>query len=198
MKTILLLIASLLVVTNWVFADEAPNLDDPKVREKILKEAVESKSLEQRGSDEVKLYYQKGEQNPYTGWQKMIYDNGQVKSLLFFKNGKRGGLFTGWHENGKKSAEGTYQNWRPEGLTTNWHENGEKAGVVTFKNGKPEGLTTNWHENGQKSEEATYKEGKGEWTTWDKDGVKVGEGSNEVEGMVRRVPTTRRPASRGR
>jgi len=64
MKTILLLITSLLVATNWVSADEAPNLDDPKVREKILKGALLRDTLEERGPEGAKLFYAPDNQQP--------------------------------------------------------------------------------------------------------------------------------------
>jgi hypothetical protein len=49
MKTVLLLITSLLVATNWATADEEPDLDDPKVLAKILKEALLRDTLGERG-----------------------------------------------------------------------------------------------------------------------------------------------------
>ena len=94
MKTILLLIASLLVTGNWVFADEEPNLDDPKVREKILKEAVLRDTLEERGPEGAKLFHASNRQTPYTGWCKRLYDNGKVKTLGHVRAGKADGPFT--------------------------------------------------------------------------------------------------------
>jgi antitoxin component YwqK of YwqJK toxin-antitoxin module len=101
MRIILVLVASLLVATNRVFANEKINLDDPKVREKILKEAVPTESLKERGPDGEKLVYQPGEQTPYTGWTKTIYPNGQVCMLGLFKDGKLEGLATEWNKEGK-------------------------------------------------------------------------------------------------
>jgi len=51
MKTILLLVASLLVAATWAVAQEEPDLDDPKVRQKLLKEAVSLRTFVERRSD---------------------------------------------------------------------------------------------------------------------------------------------------
>ena len=67
MKTLPLLAAALLVATNWGFADEPPDLDDPKVREKVLVEAVLRDTLEERGLEWAKLIYAPDNQDPYTG-----------------------------------------------------------------------------------------------------------------------------------
>ena len=84
MKHALALITALgLVVTNWATADEDPNLDDPKVREVILKEAVLLGSLERRGPDGEKLFYQRGAAKQYTGWTKQFHDHRQVKLLAY-------------------------------------------------------------------------------------------------------------------
>ena len=160
MKTLLLLIASLLVATNWVFADENPNLDDPKVLEKILKEAVLQERLEKRGTDGEELTYQAGQQTPYTGWRKRIHDNGQVAILGHFKDGKPEGLWTAWHENGQKELEFTYKEGKHDGRWTTWHENGQKAEEGTCKNGKKEGLVTEWDKDGKVTKQTRYKDGK--------------------------------------
>ena len=59
------LVATLFVAANWVSAGEKPDLDDPKVREKILKDAVEWKNLEMRGPDGGKLCYQAGKESSH-------------------------------------------------------------------------------------------------------------------------------------
>tara|TARA_R110002096_G_scaffold23552_7_gene74935 strand:+ start:715 stop:1281 length:567 start_codon:yes stop_codon:yes gene_type:complete len=185
MKTVLLLFASLLVATNWVLADEEPNFDDSKVLEKILREAVGWKGLEERGPDEQKLSYQVGEQTPYTGWWKMIHDNGQVSTLVYYKDGKREGLCPAWHDNGQKKMESTFKDGKQEGPVTWWRDNGQKEQEATYKDGKPEGLWTMWYDNGQKEQETTYKDGKleGLATKWNEEG-KVVEQTNYKDGVT--------------
>lgn len=66
-----------------------------------------------------------------------MHDNGQIKGLAQFKDGK------------------------PDGLETLWDENGQKEGERNYKDGKLDGLETiGWYENGQKKNETTYKDGK--------------------------------------
>lgn len=102
------------------------NLDDPKVREKILGTAIESKSFEKRGPILNSLYHQAGEQSPYTGWMKRIYDNGKVAMLGHIRGGKREGPSARWHENGKKSEETNYKDGRGVGQWIRWDKDGVK------------------------------------------------------------------------
>jgi len=181
MKTISLLVASLLVAGNWAVGEGEPDLDNPKVREKILKEAVVFESLERRRPEgetlayRESLAYQAGKKTPYTGWAKRVYDNGQVEELSHFKDGRPDGLWTGWHENGRKASEAHFKDGKAK--VTSWHESGKKAGEKYFKDGTGEGLHTRWYDNGQKMQEAHYKDGKedGLWTGWHKNGQKAHE-----------------------
>ena len=81
-------------------SSDTPNsLSDADV-ERLLKEAVDFDSLEERDD----LLYQ--DNKPYSGWAKMIRDSGQVQALSQFKDGKPDGLFTVWAYNGQKVKEG--------------------------------------------------------------------------------------------
>ena len=132
-----------------------PNsLSDADV-ERLVKEAIDGKTLEERNV----LMYQVNESKPYSGWAKIMYDSGQVKRLDQFKDGKIHGLHTLWHENGQKSIEATFKDGIPDGPQTSWYENGQKQFETTFKDGKEDGPQTYWYENGQKELEAIYKDG---------------------------------------
>ena len=135
-----LLVAALLVAGNWVFAEEEPDLDDPKVREKILQAALLEESFEHRGPDREQLVYQAGKETPYTGWVKGVHGNGQVSALVPFKDGKEDGLWTQWHDNGEKKQEGHYKDGEQDGLYTEWHDNGQKMKEGHFKDGEMDGL----------------------------------------------------------
>ena len=123
---------------------ESPNsLSDADVK-RLLKEAVDNASLEERDG----LYYHNNE--PYSGWAKGMYDSGQAKGLGQFKDGKQDGLEMRWHENGQKSYEATYKDGEQDGLRTRWHENGQKKAEINFKNGKPvEGSEKYWNSKGE-------------------------------------------------
>ena len=101
------------------------------------------------------------------------YGNGQKKSEFYYKNGKKDGLYTWWHENGQKKSEGHYKNGK-KWVMTYWDENGQKRLESHYKDGKQEGLWTQRHKNGQKKSEGHYKNGKrdGLWTVWNENGQK--------------------------
>ena len=122
---------------------------------RLLKEAVDGDSLEERGG----LFYQNNESEPYSGWAKKMHDSEHVEMLAQFKNGNLDGLLMGWHYNGQKSVEATYKDGKEDGLRTKWHENGQKKGEGTLKDGKLNGRATLWYENGQKREEHIWKDG---------------------------------------
>ena len=98
--------------------------------ERLLKEAVDSDSLEERD----RLIYH--DDKPYSGWGKEMHDSGQASRLAEIKDGKPDGLMIDWHENGQKMTEGTNKDGEQDGLWTGWHENGQKAAEATFKDGE--------------------------------------------------------------
>jgi antitoxin component YwqK of YwqJK toxin-antitoxin module len=151
-------------------SSETPkSLSDADV-ERLLKEAVDFDSLEER----VGLYYHNNE--PYSGWTKMMYDSGQVQGLAQFKDGKLDGLFRGWDENGQKESEGTYKDGKADGPYMEWYENGQKKMATSIKDGKWHGVTVGWHENGQKASEGTSD---GPYTNWHENGQKQNEGTSK-------------------
>ena len=129
---------------------EEPSGDTPKSLsdadvERLLKEAVDMESLEERDG----LTYHDKKQ--YSGWAKMIHDSGQVQALSQFKDGKPDGLFTVWAYNGQKVKEGILKDGKQHGPYTEWHENGQKATEATFKDG--EGVSTkHWNSKGEEVE----------------------------------------------
>jgi antitoxin component YwqK of YwqJK toxin-antitoxin module len=48
----------------------------------------------------------------------MWYKNGQKKSEITYKDGKKDGKWTHWRENGEKKSEGTYKDGELNGLWT--------------------------------------------------------------------------------
>jgi len=101
-------------------ASEEPNsLSDADV-ERLLKEAVDHESLEERGD----FLYQNDE--PYSGWVKSVADSGQVMGLGQCKDGKPDGLSMAWHENGQKIAETTFKDGE-EVSGKYWNSKGEEV-----------------------------------------------------------------------
>jgi antitoxin component YwqK of YwqJK toxin-antitoxin module len=156
-----------------LLSDKVPDLDDPKVLERILEEAMESLEV------------------GFSGWRRIDHANGKLSSLNQYRAGRLDGLQAGWHENGQKRIRIRMKDGRPQGLSTawdengskvyefrynldatlfRWHENGQKAYQATYA--KDRLVETSWHENRQQSSEKNYKnfERDGAWTEWDKTG----------------------------
>ncbi len=154
-------------------ADHSPDLDDPKVLERILGEAVEDIVF------------------GFSGWRRIDHANGKLSSLSQYRDGRLDGLQSGWHENGQKRIRIRMKDGRPQGLWTawdengskiyefrynldatifRWHENGQKAYQATYA--KDRLVEISWHENGQQSSEKNYRNfiGDGPWTEWDQTG----------------------------
>lgn len=103
-----------------------------------------------------------------------LYDNGNKKAEVFFKNGKMDGLFKGWYENGKKKSEKNFKDGKRDGSSVMWYENGQKMEEIMYKNDHKDGLETQWYENGNKKVEVTFRNDKldGIATKWYKNGEK--------------------------
>jgi len=128
-------------------ASETPNsLSDADV-ERLLKEAVDHESLEERGD----FLYQNDE--PYSGWVKSVADSGQVMGLGQCKDGKPDGLSMAWGENGQKIAETTFKDGKMDGLLTFWHENGQKMHEGIAKDGVEVSVSAKyWNSKGEEVE----------------------------------------------
>ena len=129
------------------------DLDGPKTLDKILAEAIYENKLRHRAKDDEKRLYAiiprppgylssspsdvpTIEQTPYTGWSKFIWKNGQVFYLNQYKDGKKNGVCTTWHENGQKAEEQSYKDGQLDGPSTFWDENGPQKARNTYKDGK--------------------------------------------------------------
>ena len=100
-------------------SDTPNSLSDADIK-RLLKEAVDHESLEERGD----FLYQNDE--PYSGWVKSVADSGQVMGLGQCKDGKPDGLSMAWHENGQKIAETTFKDGE-EVSGKYWNGKGEEV-----------------------------------------------------------------------
>ena len=113
---------------------KATDFDDPETVDKILAEAT--LILEYREKNGETLSYGVDEQTPYSGWEKTMHSNGEVKALLQYKDGK------------------------PDGLSFYWHRNGQKEKELNFKDGKLMSAVA-WKDNGDECFETKVEEGNG-------------------------------------
>ena len=161
------------------------DLDDKETLEKIIAEAIDGNTLQERGNEGEKLVYEPNQQKPYTGWVKGMFSNGRISNLAQFKDGERDGLSTEWYINGQKVREMTLRDGKRDGLTTIWYPNGQKWTEETYKDGK---LWTAiaWKPNGEKCPVTNVVNGNGilvhysikmdgteSFRTTYKDGIKV-------------------------
>ena len=69
---------------------------------------------------------------PITSIEK--YDNGQIKYINTYENGKMNGVFMQFYENGNLQCEGTYKNYKRDGFMRGFYENGTLRCQFTISN----------------------------------------------------------------
>jgi antitoxin component YwqK of YwqJK toxin-antitoxin module len=108
----------------------------------------------------------------YTGVAFICYDNGKVKKLYNYKDGKEDGVQRGWYENGQLAYERNYKDGETVGVFRWWHKNGQLEFEWTYKDGKEDGVQRRWYENGQLAYEWNKKDGKddGVFRNWYENG----------------------------
>ena len=91
--------------------------------------------------------------------KKEYWDNGQIKSVEYYKDGKRDGTFSYYFENGKIRTEKTWKVGKLNGKEFWYFENGQIGWEENWKDGTPDGKFIYYYENGQKRYEKYYKNG---------------------------------------
>jgi hypothetical protein len=135
------------------------DLDDNETRNRIIAEAIDGNKIQKRDKEGERLVYAPNKQTPYTGWSKLMYENGRIRMLAQFKDGKQDGLTTAWYENGKKWNEANFKDGKLDGLVTIWYENGQKQSEGNCKDGKQDGLHIFYKEDGSEVGRVTFKDG---------------------------------------
>lgn len=134
---------------------ELPNLDEPKIRNRIFDEAINEADLQfRRAPSGEKIYHAPNQEQPYTGWVKYI------RKLQQFRDGKKHGVYITWYGNWRKAEQGQYKHSIRNGLWTLWYPDGQKENEGAYKDGNRHGLWTLWHPDGQKESEVTYEDGR--------------------------------------
>ena len=112
------------------------DLDDPETLDEIIAGAAVGDELQQRGKESEELYYARNAQKPYTGWNVTFHNNGQIKYLVQYKDGKYDGLWVRWFENGQKNLEENYKDGELHGLIIRYNDDGKERFRETYKDGK--------------------------------------------------------------
>ena len=159
--------------------DVKPSADSPKPlisdadAERLLKEAVDMESLEERDG----LLYLNDE--PYSGWGKWhvhFPEYIKVKKLHRFKDGQMDGPSVEWHANGQKWFERTYKDGELDGSATEWYEDGRLASERIWNNGDLVAVTV-WMPNGDKCANTKFENGTGKVYGYSENGQKISEGT---------------------
>jgi len=84
------------------------------------------------------------------GSHTVYFDNGSVRFVAEYTNGKPNGVFESWHSNGQKEVKGTYAAGVQQGEWNWWHPNGMRRSSVVYHNGNLKGETLAWNESGKR------------------------------------------------
>ncbi|MFP6854243.1 MAG: toxin-antitoxin system YwqK family antitoxin [Opitutales bacterium] len=151
------------------------DLDDPQAREDVFHEAENFDDMKTRSKNGMDLIYPPKGKDPYTGWVRETYSDGEIKNLIHYENGLQHGRSVWWQGNGRKSAQRFFLAGKPQGTWTIWDENGSKSEERHFKRGQADGPWMIWDRNGSKTEERHFIAGKpaGVWIAWRSHGEKA-------------------------
>ena len=122
-------------------------------------QVVSFDKLQKRGEDGNQLYYLPDHKVPFTGKEVSYWPDGQKKTVISYKDGKRHGLKAHWYQSGQKLSEINYKYGKYDGLLTVWYENGQWRRTGNHLDGKMVGIWTHWYENGQQRDEIFYMGG---------------------------------------
>ena len=145
----------------------AADLENPRIRSKVLVEAIKWSDLMRSGDG---LYYHRKTKTLFAGWVKYSWgfrDDG--RGLMRFEKGKKNGLLVSWYDNGRKALEDYYVEGRLMSSAC-WKPNGEKCPLTKVVNG--DGVKIIYEMNGRKQCQGAYVGGlaHGLWTMWPDDG----------------------------
>ena len=75
-----------------------------------------------------------------TEYEKIYYENGQLKLEVNYKDGKEEGLWKGYYDNSQLRMEGNYKDGKQEGLWKGYYDNGQLRSEGNYKDGKLDGV----------------------------------------------------------
>jgi len=84
--------------------------------------------------------------------------NGQASAIEWYRDGKRDGAASFWHENGAKQGEIAYHDGLAEGLARTWYDDGRIELERTWVHGKLDGIERRWDRRGNLVQEIVWKD----------------------------------------
>ena len=112
------------------------------------------------------------DQQPFSGWQYSLFENGDTSSLTPFLDGKESGIAKEWYGNKELKEVRLYTNGKKTGEHTGWWENGQLKFIHHYTNDLSEGSQEEWYPDGNPYKELNYSAGyeKGRQKIWRPDG----------------------------
>ncbi len=101
------------------------------------------------------------------------YPNGQKTGAYYYKDGSEHGIHQEWYENGQLKSEATYVDGARDKDYKTWYPNGQQWKITQFINGVPTGDYKEWHDNGNSMMEGQYNDlgqKHGDWKRYHADG----------------------------
>lgn len=154
-KKISVLLITILVSTNLFSNSTEVTKKDLKIIDKIYylkstNEIFSGKVTEGRD----RFYYLDGK--PEGKWLE-FYKNGNLKSIINWKNGKLTGKYIVYDKNGKKSTEAIYKDSKENGKYFLYYSNGNIRTKGEYENGKPIGVWEYFDKDGKLTGKAETK-----------------------------------------
>ena len=119
-----------------------------------------AKKVEKMPVERDGLYYEHLSPNLANGTYEIYYDNGQLKAIGTFKDGKEDGLYEWYYENGQLWERKTYKDGIRDGLYEWYYDNGQLKWRYTYKDGKLNGLDEGYNKDGTLKSKCFYQNGK--------------------------------------
>jgi len=131
------------------------------------------------------LFYEINSNKPFSGLVYELYENGQKKNTVEFKDGLYESEWKGFSENGQLLSLSNYKKGKLNGLSISYFDNGNVKSEIEYSGDFKDGYAKSYYLNGQILEEANYKQGKknGINKKWNENGVlfREGEFKNGIE-----------------
>ena len=121
---------------------------------------TDSQGIAWNFTEDHSIAYYQGQ--PYTGIVKACYSNGLVSSKKSYVDGKKDGLWFGYHQDGWLEWEKNFTNGKKDGVFLVYYADGTKASKENYEKGKQQDIQKYFYGNGQLREKYWAEKGKKE------------------------------------
>jgi antitoxin component YwqK of YwqJK toxin-antitoxin module len=116
-----------------------------------------SSGTTEEGRLKAVLMYKNGKPDGVSKW---YHDNGKIFFKTFYKNGKPDGVQKGYYSDGGIRYKFQYKDGKQDGYVYHYYQSGKLMGKVLYKNGSVQGKALAYHENGAIMAVSSYVNGK--------------------------------------